>query len=80
MNWFFIFCLIAIVSDCHSSDDHEDGVSIEEEDEPTIEPILNAYDKFIKKHQDFSRRIKKDTDNFLNTYIKNLKDVNYFLN
>lgn len=76
MNWFLILYLIGFVKNCISSVYEDDGVSIEDED-PVFESKTSNYDKFIKKHQDLSNRIKRDTDNFLNSYIKNLKDVNF---
>lgn len=80
MNWFLALSLFRLVRKFISAEnDENDGVSIEEE-EPKLQVESNSYQKFIKNHEDLSNRIKRKADNFLNSYIKNLKDVFYSVN
>lgn len=80
MNWFLVLFLFGLVRNFISTDsDENDGVSIEEE-EPKVQTESNSYQKFIKNHEDLSIRIKRKADSFLNSYIKNLKDVSNSIN
>ncbi|CAF0723375.1 unnamed protein product [Brachionus calyciflorus] len=53
---------------------NDDGVMLEDEIEYEIFENENVNDNFVRDHEVLSKRVKRQTDKFLKSYLKNLKD------